>query len=100
MSGEILCDQRAIWECPFCGKPTWKIELPSAWGTFSDGTPCYDDAITKYEDGLEVKELILRIECEDKQKQNSALYECPAMSAMGAYHLHIYPDGSYFARYY
>ena len=61
---------------------------------------CYDDGITKYDTGREVKELILRIECEDTKKGNSAEYTCPAMSEQGSYNLHIRPDGDHHAYYY
>ena len=104
MSGDTNCTTEAIWKCPFCGRPTWKIELPEQWGEihFPDGhvESCYDDGITNYDNDHWVKELILRIECEDTKKGNSAEYTCPAMSEMGAYNLHIYPTGDCHAYYY
>jgi len=58
MSGDIPCDIEAIWRCPFCGRPTWKIELPEQWGVRirSDGykESCYDDGITTLDTGEEV----------------------------------------------
>jgi len=104
MSGDTPCDIGAIWKCPFCGRPTWKIELPEQWGevTYPDGHKegAYDDGLTIYEDGRTVMELILRIECADTKKGDSSRYTCPAMDEQGSYHLHIYPDGRCHAYYY
>jgi len=104
MSGDTPCTVEAIWKCPFCDRPTWKVELPDQWGEriYPDGhrESCFSDALTIYDTGREVKELMLRIECEDTKKGNSSEYLCPAMSEMGAYNLHIYPDGSCHVYYY
>lgn len=86
MSGDMPCTIKAIWECPFCGQPTRRIES-------RDADSFGEDGITKYDDDSFVKELILRIECISDS-------DCPAMDESGAYWLHIYPDGSCHAYYY
>ena len=91
MSGDSPATVENIWICPFCGRPTWKIQIADL-GDESDG-------VTKYDTGREVKELVLRIECEATKTGHSP-FECPAMDESGAYDLHIYPDGTCHAYYY
>ena len=103
MSGDTSCTVEEIWTCPFCGRPTWKIELPEQWGEMvhpnGEREQCYDDGITEYEDKRYVRELVLRIECE-ATKNGASPFDCPAMDESGAYWLHIYPDGYHHAYYY
>ena len=100
MSGDCSCDINAIWKCPFCGRPTWKIQLPDQYGTLIEtGEPDWSDGITKYEGGLEIKELVLRIECEATKDKGSP-FDCPAMDESGSYNLHIRPNGDCHAYYY
>ena len=91
MSGDSPATIENIWECPFCGRPTHRVTVK------------YETPYMGYEskDYTDIRRcLVLRIECEDIMKEASALYTCPAMSEMGAYHLHIYSNGTCHAYYY
>ena len=98
MSGGKPVTLDALFRCPFCGRKAIRVSLPNQMYDPKSKLE-FDDLLTKFGDGSEFPELVLRVE-DTAILADSAHCDCPAMSESGAYFLKFRPSGEIYAEYY
>lgn len=83
MSKDVPARVDALFRCPFCGEPTWTVEVTAP----------------RWIDTKKREIITFKIECLGKAP-SSADTTCPAMSETGCYYLFLRPDGSGHASYF